>query len=246
MSLPVPDWCSLSLPLSFSLTLTHALSLTHTYITDSALTREVQERLTLSHRLFSPRSTLPLPSALHLPLPTATHLSADCDSSPFFNQTPTVTNSTTPIHLPIRSVTKPPPPLPHRTSALPLSSVPLQSHSLSHPPVVAIAASLPIVAPPVRFLSPRRRSLGVRRAILLPVSDGFRHQVFKHCSNTSPAVLTPAVLTPLLPVQTPPLTRDFCSNVRCQTLHWAISPKIHPRTNYNSLTARLEHSRWLS
>ena len=122
LSLPVPDWCSLSLPLSFSLTLTHALSLTHTYITDSALTREVQERLTLSHRLFSPRSTLPLPSALHLPLPTATHLSADCDSSPFFNQTPTVTNSTTPIHLPIRSVTKPPPPLPRRTSALPLSS----------------------------------------------------------------------------------------------------------------------------
>ena len=171
LSLPVPDWCSLSLPLSFSLTLTHALSLTHTYITDSALTREVQERLTLSHRLFSPRSTLPLPSALHLPLPTATHLSADCDSSPFFNQTPTVTNSTTPIHLPIRSVTKPPPPLPRRTSAPP-SPVPLQPHS--HPPVVAIAASLPIVAPPVRFLSPRRRSLGVRRAILLPVSDGFR------------------------------------------------------------------------
>ena len=169
MSLPVPGWCSLSLPQSFSLTLTHALSLTHT-----SQTAPSQDRLTLSQRLFSPHSTLPLPSALHLPLPTATHLSAD--SSPFFNQTPTVTNSTTPIHLPIRSVTKPPPPLPHRTSALPLSSVPLQSHSLSHPPVVAIAASLPIVAPPVRLLSLSAASLArrIRRAILLPVSDGFR------------------------------------------------------------------------
>ena len=40
----------------------------------------------------------------------------------------------------------------------------------------------------------------------------------EQCVNTPMAVLTPGVLTPHIAVLTPPLTQDFCINVKTGTL----------------------------